>query len=141
MRYSRATMPSRTLLAVPSLLLVGVGLAGCTLIDNQSALTVEAVVNAEYEPDATTNPQDVTTDKCGATVDCVEAFTTDEASYLRFGSRERAAEYAATLDDGFVVNFIVMDFAGHDAPIESQRWAMEALAWTWQDYEGTFPAR
>ncbi|ASD21743.1 hypothetical protein B7495_06230 [Cryobacterium sp. LW097] len=134
-------MSCRTLLAVPSLLLVGAALAGCALIDNQSALTIEAVVNAEYETDSTTNPQDVTADECGAPVDCLEAFTTDEASYLRFGSRERAAEYAATLEDGFVVNFIVMDFAGHDAPIESQRRAMEALAWTWQDYEGTFPAR
>jgi len=35
-----------------------------------------------------------------------------------------------------------MDFAGKDdAGREKQRWAMEALAGTWQDFEGTFPDR
>lgn len=136
------TMSRRRALAAPFALLVGVMLAGCALLDNHSALTVEmVVVDAEYEPDVTTNPVDVTAERCGAALDCVEAYTTTEASYLRFSSRERAAEYAATLDDGFVVHYIVMDFAGHDAPAEHQRWAMEALAGTWQDYEGEFPDR
>lgn len=122
-------------------LIVGVMLTGCVLLDNHSALTLEMVVDAGYEPDVSTDPEDVTAERCGAVLDCVEAYTTTEASYLRFGSRERAAEYAATLDDGFVVHYIVMDFAGHDAPTERQRWAMEALAGTWQDYEGEYPDR
>ena len=132
-------MRRRPLLAVPALLVVAVAAAGCALVDNHSALTLEMVVEAEYEPDATTNPVDVTADRCGTELDCVEAYTTTEASYFRFGTRERAEEFAATLTDGFVVNYIVMDFAGHDAPAEQQRWAMEALAGTWQDYDGTFP--
>lgn len=116
-------------------------LAGCALFDNHRSLTLEGVVNAAYESDSTTNPVDVTSGVCGEQLNCVEAYTTTEASYLRFDSRERAAEYASTLTDGFVVNYIVMDFSGHDAPVERQRWAMEALAGTWQDYEGTFPDR
>ena len=115
--------------------------AGCALFDNHRSLTLETVVNAEYEPDSTTNPVDVTLDVCGEQLDCLEAYTTTEASYLRFDSRERAAEYASTLADGFVVNYIVMDFSAHDAPVERQRWAMEALAGTWQDYRGSFPNR
>lgn len=126
---------------MPVLIIVGAAVAGCALIDNHRLLTLEMVVDAEYEPDSTTNPRDITAEECGTSLDCVEAYTTTEASYYRFGSRERAAEYAATVDDGFVVHYIVMDFSGHDAPIEHQRWAMEALAGTWQDYEGTFPER
>lgn len=134
-------MSHRPQLAVSSLLIVSVALAGCALFDNHRALTLEIVVNAEYQPDSTTNPRDVTADVCDATLDCIEAFTTTEASYVRFDSRDRAAEYAATLNNGFVVNYIVMDFAGHDVPRENQRLAMEALAGTWQDYEGTVPER
>jgi hypothetical protein len=134
-------MSHRPLFVLSSLVIVSVALAGCALFDNHRALTLDIVVDAEYEPDSTTNPQDVTAETCNATLDCIEAFTTTEASYVRFDSRERATEYAATLNDGFVVNYIVMDFAGHDAPREIQRLAMEALAGTWQDYEGAVPER
>lgn len=131
----------RPILAIPAVLVVATAAAGCALIDNHSALTVEMVVEAEYEPDGTTNPEDVTAERCGTELDCLEAYTTTEASYFRFGTRQRAEEYAATLADGFVVNYIVMDFAGHEARVEQQRWAMEALAGTWQDHDGTFPDR
>jgi osmotically inducible lipoprotein OsmE len=40
------------------------------------------------------------------------------------------------------VHYIVMDFEGKDdALVDRQRAAMERLAATWQDYEGTFPTR
>jgi len=101
------------------------------------------VVEAEYDaPETTTNPIEITNTACGETLDCLEAYDTEEATYFRFDSRDRADEYASSLEDAFVVNYIVMDFAGKDdAGREKQRWAMEALAGTWQDFEGTFPDR
>ena len=117
-------------------------LAGCVLFDRHSQLTIEALMEDNYDVDVTTNPVDITGDACGTTLDCVEAYSTDEANYYRFASREEAADQAASLDDGFAVLYIVMDFAGKDsAPKMHQRWAMERLAGTWQDYDGTFPER
>ena len=46
-----------------------------------------------------------------------------------------------TLDDGFVINYIVMDFEGKDASVQSQLWAMQVVAGFWNDYEGEFPDR
>lgn len=92
--------------------------------------------------DVTTNPIEITDDACSTELDCVEAYSTEEANYYRFASRDQAADLAATLDDGFVIHYIVMDFAGKDAAAkEHQRWATERLAGTWQDYNGTFPDR
>ncbi|WP_309620547.1 hypothetical protein, partial [Salinibacterium sp.] len=92
--------------------------------------------------DVTSNSVNTTEEVCADQLNCVEAFDTDEAAYLRFATRDQAADYAASLEDGFVIHYIVMDFAGRDdASKEHQRWAMERLAGTWQDYEGTFPGR
>ncbi|TDW30528.1 hypothetical protein EDD25_2288 [Cryobacterium psychrophilum] len=100
-------------------------------------------MDAEYDaPDTTSNPVEMTRTACGQELGCVEAYDTDEATYIRFESRDRAAEYGSSLDDGFVVNYIVMDFAGKDGTSpQHQRSAMEVLAGTWQDYHGTFPDR
>jgi osmotically inducible lipoprotein OsmE len=128
----------RTAIVIAAVAIAAVATAGYLVLDNHRWLTVEQVVNAEYNgADVTTNPVEVECDE----PDCVEAYSTVEADYSRFGSRERAAEYAATLDDGFVVHYIVMDFDGKDASREHQRWAMELLAGTWQDYHGEFPER
>ncbi len=118
-------------------------LTGCALFDNHSQLTIALLMeNHGDTADVTTDPIDITADACGTTLDCVEAYRTEEADYYRFASRDEAAEHAATLDDGFVVHYIVMDFAGKEtASKEHQRWAMERLAGTWQDYHGTFPDR
>jgi osmotically inducible lipoprotein OsmE len=84
---------------------------------------------------------DVTDVVCGETLDCAEAVRTDEADYVRFDSRSAATEFAATLADGFVMHYIVMDFAGKTATKEQQQWAMERLAGAWQDYDGPYPER
>lgn len=133
----------RPLVWLPVLLVSVVQLGGCALVDNHMGLTLRFAV-AEGErggPDATTDPRDVTAEMCGEKLDCVEAYTTVEATYLRFGSRQRAAEYAETLSDGFLVNYIVMDFTGHDAPKERQELAMMYIANIWQDYHGGYPER
>lgn len=100
------------------------------------------MTEAEYDgPDTTSNPVDITDTACGEALDCIEAYDTEEATYYRFASRDRATKYASSLEDGFLVNYIVMDFGGKDASREEQHWAMEALAGTWQSYDGTFPER
>lgn len=125
-----------------ALLLATPVLAGCSLLDSQRDLTLKDVVNAEYDtPDSTTQTKETTETACVAPLDCVEAYSTAEADYFRFETRKQAEEHAASLADGFVVNYIVMDFAGKDASAERQLWAMQALAGMWNDYEGDFPDR
>jgi osmotically inducible lipoprotein OsmE len=118
-------------------------LSGCALVDRHSQLTIEMLLDDEgYDVDVTSNPVDITDESCGDDVECVEAYSTSEADYYRFASRDEASEFASTLTDGFVVHYIVMDFEGKDdALVDRQRAAMERLAATWQDYEGTFPTR
>ena len=118
-------------------------LAGCALFDRHSQLTIATVIQDDGSAaDVTTNPVDITESACDDEIRCVEAYSTDEANYYRFASRDDAAEYAAALDDGFVVHYIVMNFAGkHESSPEHQQWAMERLAGTWQDYDGPFPDR
>ncbi|CAN5193397.1 hypothetical protein BH09ACT3_BH09ACT3_15620 [soil metagenome] len=126
-------------------ILVGVGLltTGCAVLDSHARLTIAILLEDHGDAiDVTTNPVNVTADTCGSELDCVEAYSTEEADYYRFASRDRAADYAATLADGFVIHYIVMDFADkNDVSTEHQRWAMERLAGTWQDYSGAFPDR
>jgi hypothetical protein len=117
-------------------------LAGCSLFDPQGSLTLRDVMDAEYDaPDVTTQAEEITDTACGASLDCVEAYSTAEANYFRFGTRERAEEYGSSVEDGFVINYIVMDFAGKDASVERQLWAMQVLAGMWNDYEGGYPNR
>ncbi|MGP9529250.1 MULTISPECIES: hypothetical protein [unclassified Glutamicibacter] len=123
-------------LAVPSL-------AGCSIADPQRALTLQELVNSDSQGsvDVTTQPEENTEIACAASVDCVESYSTTEANYFRFESKDRAKEFGDTLQDGFTMNYIVMDFAGKDASVEHQLWAMQELAGTWNDYEGDFPDR
>jgi len=130
----------RTTAAV--LAIAALSLSGCAIFDPQSNLTLNDVMNSEFDaPDVTTEVMEITDTACGSALDCVEAYSTPEADYFRFDSRERAKEYGATLDDGFVINFIVMDFEGKDASVQSQLSAMQSVAGTWNDYEGEFPER
>ncbi|KAA9104736.1 hypothetical protein [Microbacterium rhizomatis] len=95
-----------------------------------------------YETDVTTNPVNITETACTEELDCIEAYSTDEANYYRFNTQDAATEYVASIDDGFAVHYIAMDFTGKDsASPATQRSAMERLAGTWQDYGGTFPDR
>lgn len=129
--------------AAAMLLTVGLLVSGCALFDPHSQLTLVTLMEDEgYDIDVTTNPVEITDDACDGPLDCVEAYSTDEANYYRFASRDQASDYAASLGDGFVIHYIVMNFAGKDdATKEHQQWAMERLAATWQDYDGTFPER
>lgn len=117
-------------------------LVGCALFDRHSQLTIATVMEDHGDAvDVTTNPIDITETACTTDLPCVEAYRTEEANYYRFASRQEATDHAATLDDGFVVHYIVMDFAGKEASRASQRWAMERLAGTWQEYDGPYPER
>lgn len=88
--------------------------SGCSILIPQYGLTIKrAVVDAEYTgPDHATNPVEITESACGEEIDCVEAWSTDQANYYRFATRDRATEYADGLADGAQSHFIVMDFAG-----------------------------
>ena len=127
---TRSRLPAACLLVGGALLL-----AGCAVFDRHSLLTIETLLSEV--PGAV----DVTDTVCDETIDCVEAVRTDEADYLRFDSRSAATEFADTLADGFVMHYIVMDFAGKTATKEQQQWAMERLAGAWQDYDGPYPER
>lgn len=133
----------RMAIATSTLVLAGGLMSGCALLDPHSQLTIATVMEDHGDAvDVTTNALDITELACDEDLPCVEAYSTDEATYYRFDSRDVAAAHAATLEDGFVVHYIVMDFDGKDdSSREHQRWAMERLAGTWQDYDGPFPDR
>ncbi|GAA1117559.1 hypothetical protein [Arthrobacter flavus] len=108
----------------------------------QLTLTLEDLMEAEYSgKDVTTEVIEITDSVCGSEVSCLEAYSTAEANYYRFRTHAAATEYEATLADGFSVNYFVMDFAGKDASVNDQLFAMHQLAGTWNDYEGDFPVR
>jgi hypothetical protein len=122
--------------------LVTLGATGCGLLDPQGTLTLRDVMTGESgATDTRTDVEEMTDEACDAEVECVEAYSTDEADYFRFSSRQEAQEFASSLDDGFVVNYFVMDFAGKEATAEHQLWAMQYLAGMWNDYEGGYPDR
>lgn len=132
------------LIAAASILLVlaAPAISACSIFDPQRNLTLHDVVNAEYDaPDSTTQAKDITETACIAPRDCVEAYSTAEADYFRFDTRKDAEQYGSSVQDGFVVNYIVMDFEGKNASVEKQLWAMQAVAGMWNDYEGDFPDR
>lgn len=126
-----------------ALLLTTPLVAGCSIVDPQSSLSLHEFVNTDVQgsEDVTTNPKVITEKACVEPVNCVEAYSTDEANYFRFESKDRAKEFGETLKDGFTMNYIVMDFEGKKSTVEKQLWAMQELAGTWNDYEGGFPDR
>lgn len=136
-------MKNRILIALAALPCVALLLTSCSLLDPHKKLTIEYVVNEAWPdgPEVTSNAVETTDETCGDRVDCVEAWSTDEADYLRFTSRQQAADYADALDDGFVSNYIVMDFEGKAASVEDQLLAMQSLDGIWQDGEGPYPDR
>jgi hypothetical protein len=108
----------------------------------QLTLTLENVMDAEYTgKNVITDVVEITDTACTSDIKCVEAYSTAQANYYRFRTHAAATEYEATLDDGFSVNYFVMDLAGKDASVNDQLFAMQILAGTWNDYEGDFPAR
>ena len=133
----------RLILAATLLTVATTSLAGCALFDRYLRLTIPLVLNDESDSvDVTTNPIEITDEVCNEQLECIEAYSTDEADYYRFTSRETANEFESTLDDGFVVHYIVMDLSNKpDASKLDQQLAMEQLGGIWQDYEGTFPDR
>jgi hypothetical protein len=136
------TQGQRRLIVAATLLTIAITpLAGCVLFDRHLRLTIPMVLTDDSDAvDVTTNPIEITDDVCNETLDCVEAYSTDQADYYRFTSRDMANEFESTLDVGFVVNYIVMDLSNKpDASKVHQRWAMERLGGIWQDYEGTYP--
>lgn len=71
----------------------------------------------------------------------MEADSTAEANYYRFRNYAAATVFESSLEDGFSVNYFVMDFAGKDASVNDQLFAMQVLAGMWNDYEADFPVR
>lgn len=127
------------LVGVPLILVVGMAYL---LLHPQPTLTLEDVMDAEYTgKDITTDVVEITDTACGSEINCVEAYSTAEANYYRFRAHAAAAEYVSTVEDGFSVNYYVMDFEGKDASVNDQSFAMQVLAGMWNDYEGDYPAR
>lgn len=93
-----------------------------SVFDTQWSLTLRDVMSSEPDAeDPTTDPVDVTAAVCSIDVPCLEAYSTAEATYLRFYTREAAAHHLATLKDGFQSNYIVMDFAGKTRVSKTQQ--------------------
>jgi hypothetical protein len=135
-------MMKRVAAGVIVLALTTLAISGCGIFDPQGTLTLKDVMNGKSDAVNTRTEVEETTDEaCNDEVQCVEAYSTAEADYFRFPSRQQAEDFASSLDDGFVVNYFVMDFAGKNASVEHQLWAMQFLAGTWNDYEGSFPNR
>lgn len=112
---------------------------GRSLFDPQRGLTLGDVVNAgDDAPDATAQREGITAAACVSRRNCVEAYSTAEAEHFRFETPKRAEEHGVAVKDRFVANYIVMDFAGKDASLEEQLWAMQGLAGIWNDCEGDF---
>lgn len=84
-------------------------LVGCAPGWGQSHFTIEDVLS---NPDDTTvtNPENVTDTLCRGVSGCLEAWSTDEADYLRFDSNDEARTYLEALRDGYQSNRIVIDF-------------------------------
>jgi hypothetical protein len=133
--------PRRLIVAATLVTIAITSLAVCALFDRFSRLTIPIVLTDDSDAvDVTTHPIEITDDVCNETLECVEAYSTDQADYYRFTTREMANEFESTLDVGFVVNYIVMDLSNKpDASKRDQRWSMERLGGIWQDYEGTYP--
>ncbi|PPF35280.1 MULTISPECIES: hypothetical protein [unclassified Pseudoclavibacter] len=113
--------------------------SGCSIFIPQYGLTIrEAVVDAEYTgPDYASDPVEITESACGEEIDCLEAWSTDQADYYRFATRDEAAEFADGLADGAQSNFIVMDFAGKAGVDRSDQEAASCqLRGTHFDHEG-----
>lgn len=133
--------------AVGVAVVVGIVLGGAWLtqavFDPQWTLTLHDVMSSEPDAeDPTTDPVDITASTCSPDVPCAEGYSTAEATYLRFSSRDAAAQHLETLQDGFQSKCIVMDFAGKTHVSKTQQlWAMQHLAGLWQDYEGESPDR
>lgn len=120
---------------------VALFLAGRSLVDPQAGLSIAHLMQSGSSQRGISEPVDTTREVCQKYA-CVEAFDTAEAVYLRFATREDAAKYVEESPDAFQSNYIVMDFSAKtSAEPERQRLAMEFLVSTWQDYEGTLPAR
>lgn len=136
-------MKNRPLTALAALPCAVLLLTSCSLLDPHKKLTIEYVVNEAWPdgPKVTSNPVETTDEVCGEQPDCVEAWSTDEADYLRFTSRQQATDYADALEDGFVSNYIVIDFDSKLASVEDQLLAMQSLDGIWQDGEGPYPDR
>lgn len=108
----------------------------------QLTLTLEDFMENGYTgKDVTTEVVEITDAACGPEIKCVEAYSTAEADYYRFRTHAAADEFSLTLEDSFSVNYFVMDFAGKEASVNDQLYAMQQLAGTWNDYEGDFPVR
>lgn len=136
------THGQRRLILVATLLTMAtISLAGCAIFDRYSQLTIPIVLLDESDVvEATTNPIEITDEVCNETLECIEAYSTDEADYYRFTSRETANEFESTLEVGFVIHYIVMDLSNKpDATKMDQRRAMEQFSNIWQDYDGPYP--
>lgn len=109
--------------------------------DPQWNLTISRLVDSAPSRNGVSNAVERTAEVCEP-INCVEAYETTEATYLRFESREDASQYSGSGRDTFQSNYIVMDFSAKSsiAP-ERQRLAMEYLAGMWQDFEGSVPQR
>ncbi|MBG6053998.1 hypothetical protein IWX81_000388 [Salinibacterium sp. CAN_S4] len=88
------TQGQRRLIVAATLVTIAItSLAGCALFDRFPRLTIPMVLTDDSGAvDVTTHPIEITDDVCNKTLECVEAYRTDQADYYRFSSREMANE-------------------------------------------------
>lgn len=75
--------------------------------------------------------RDVTEQTCPQTDECVEAAQSDRASFYRFSDPARAEAFAASLEDAYASDRIVIDFSRHVWSSSGREQAKRALDETW----------
>lgn len=75
--------------------------------------------------------RDTTEASCPQTNGCVEAARSDRAQFYRFADRDQAEAFAASLEDGYASDRIVIDFSGHAWSSSGREQAQRTLDHTW----------
>ncbi|GAA1116024.1 hypothetical protein [Nocardiopsis composta] len=74
------------------------------------------------------DPREATGELCGEEFDCVQAYTTDQADYLRFESPEQAGDAAARIGaDAHLSNYIVVRFTDPELTGEQRAKIAESI--------------
>jgi len=74
------------------------------------------------------NPREATGELCGDGFDCLQAYTTDQADYLRFGSTDEAEEAAARIDTGtHLSDYVVVRFTDPELTDEQRAEIAESI--------------
>lgn len=120
-------MTNRTWRMVMAAAIIATATAGCAAGWDKSFFSLKDVLTM---PDLTTisNEEDVTKSMCEGVDGCIEAWTSDQADFLRFDSNQHAADFVTELGiDGYHSNRVVIDFTHTEADAETRELMAELI--------------